>query len=84
MLGLASQASSPGPFHKGKPAQLTPFFICIWDRQHDVHPFFLKKIDDVSPILPRFRLLWWPENQGLYFFTQRPLFQHVFFYLKYL
>jgi hypothetical protein len=44
--------------------------------------FFKKKIDDVSPILPRFRLLWWPENQGLYFFYPKTSFSTRFFLPK--
>jgi hypothetical protein len=31
-------------------------------------------IDDVSPVLPRFRLLWWSENQGLCFFDPKTYF----------
>jgi len=59
-------ASPPCPFHQGRPARLRPFLflICAW--------LFLKKTNDVSPaeandtslVLPRFRPLWWPENQG--------------------
>jgi hypothetical protein len=43
MLGLASQASSPGPFHQGKPAQLTPFLSAFGTDNMTSTPFFFEK-----------------------------------------
>jgi hypothetical protein len=34
--------------------------------------------NEVSSDLPRFRLLWWPENQSLSFFNRKTRFQPIF------
>jgi hypothetical protein len=66
---------APTRAHQGKPARPIPFFFNLCSGWTICCPPHLKKkTEDTSPVLSKFQLLWWSENQGQYSFNLKTYF----------